>query len=293
MAADQAWQLDRFVMSLTSLAPRSVEAYGTDLRLFVEWAREVGVTDPAAVNRRVVRRYVRSLADAGQQRRSMARKMASLRRYFRWAVRQELVTADPTAGVSVPTDAGRLPKPLSGGEIRELLDAPENPDEPEWRRRRDDAILEILYGSGLRVSELCSLTVGRVDAGRGFVTVWGKGSKERRAPLSAPASAAVERYLAIREDVVPADEGDIMFANERGKALTPRDVRRIIDRRSPRLTHPHALRHSFATHLLDGGADLRSVQELLGHSDVSTTQRYTQVSKERLRAAYQQSHPRA
>jgi site-specific recombinase XerD len=125
------------------------------------------------------------------------------------------------------------------------------------------------------------------------LVVWGKGSKERRVPLSDPAADAMRAWLAIRDQVVPPDVGPVVFGNERGKPLTPRDVRRILDRRSPTPTHPHALRHTFATHLLDGGADLRSVQELLGHSDVATTQRYTHVSRERLRSAYRHSHPRA
>jgi site-specific recombinase XerD len=130
--------------------------------------------------------------------------------------------------------------------------------------------------------------------------VWGKGSKERRVPLSEPAAAALRRWLPRRADVLVREPGEpddagssAMFGNERGRRLTPRDVRRIVDRRSPTPTHPHALRHSFATHLLDGGADLRAVQELLGHSDVATTQRYTHVSRERLRAAYRAAHPRA
>ena len=123
--------------------------------------------------------------------------------------------------------------------------------------------------------------------------LWGKGSKERRVPLGEPARAALVAWLAIRHDAAPPDAGSAVFVNERGKRLTPRDVRRILDRRSPTPTHPHALRHTFATHLLDGGADLRAVQELLGHADVATTQRYTHVSRERLRAAYLESHPRA
>jgi site-specific recombinase XerD len=123
--------------------------------------------------------------------------------------------------------------------------------------------------------------------------VWGKGAKERRVPLSEPAIKALSRWLAVRGEVVPGELGALLFANERGNPLTPRDVRRILDRRAPTPTHPHALRHSFATHLLDGGADLRAVQELLGHSDVATTQRYTHVSKERLSAAYRDAHPRA
>ncbi len=170
------------------------------------------------------------------------------------------------------------------------------PDEPDWRRRRDDAVLEVLYGSGLRVSELCTLTVASLSLGQHAATVWGKGAKERRVPLSQPAVDTLHAWLAIRSEVVvPGSDGpgDILFGNERGNPLTPRDVRRIVDRRSPVPTHPHALRHSFATHLLDGGADLRAVQELLGHSDVATTQRYTHVSRERLSAAYREAHPRA
>jgi site-specific recombinase XerD len=186
-----------------------------------------------------------------------------------------------------------LPKVLGHTDIDELLDGATPEDEPVWRRRRDDAVLELLYGSGLRVSELCTLDVDSVDLPAGAVSVWGKGSKERRVPISKPATDAIAAWLQIRRDVLPASSGAAMFGNERGNRLTPRDVRRIIDRRSPVPTHPHALRHSFATHLLDGGADLRAVQELLGHSDVATTQRYTHVSKERLRTVYTETHPRA
>ena len=162
-----------------------------------------------------------------------------------------------------------------------------------WRRRRDDAVLEVLYGSGVRVGELCGLDIDSVDLAHGAITVWGKGSKERRVPLSAPAVDALRAWLVDRHDVVDVRSGPALFGNERGVRLSPRDVRRIIDRRSQRPTHPHALRHSFATHLLDGGADLRVVQDLLGHTDVATTQRYTHVSKQRLRAVYTEAHPRA
>jgi site-specific recombinase XerD len=159
----------------------------------------------------------------------------------------------------------------------------------------DDAVLELLYGSGLRVSELCDLDTASIDLDAAAVVVWGKGSKQRRVPMSEPSVAALRKWLPLRLEVVPADGPSpaALFGNERGRRLTPRDVRRIIDRRSPVPTHPHALRHSFATHLLDGGADLRAVQELLGHRDVATTQRYTHVSRERLRAAYNSTHPRA
>ena len=226
-------------------------------------------------------------------RRSVSRKVAGLRRYFQWLRRSGAITLDPAVSLRAPGGTGRLPKVLSSADIGVLLEAASADDEPEWRRLRDDAVLELLYGSGIRVSELCGLDVDNLELAGSAVSVWGKGSKQRRVPLSPPASAALSSWLRIRSEVVDESAGAALFANERGKRLTPRDVRRIVDRRSPVPTHPHALRHSFATHLLDGGADLRAVQELLGHSDVSTTQRYTHVSKERLRTVYSQTHPRA
>jgi len=245
------------------------------------------------VKRATVRRYLAHLTTRKFARRSIARKTAAIRRYYRWLVASGFAEIDPTSGVSVPAGAGRLPRVLDQRELSGLLDAPLDADEPDWRRRRDDAVLELLYGSGLRVGELCGLQVSSVSVDAAAAHVWGKGAKERRVPISEPAARAVSRWLVIRHDVLPAEAGDVMFGNERGRPLTPRDVRRIVDRRSPSPTHPHALRHTFATHLLDGGADLRAVQELLGHTDVATTQRYTHVSRERLSAAYREAHPRA
>jgi site-specific recombinase XerD len=288
-----AWRLDDFVGSLTSLSQNTVDAYAADVRLFAEWVARSGVVDPADVRRTAVRRYVAYLTTREFARRSVARKAAALRRYFRWSVRNGGATADPTLGLHIGGVEGRLPRVLDRRELAQMLDAPPPEGEPEWRRRRDDAVVEILYGSGVRVSELCSLDLGSIQLDQGVLVVWGKGAKERRVPLGEPGVDALRRWLAIRHDVVAAEEGPTVFANERGHRLTPRDVRRILDRRSPSPTHPHALRHTFATHLLDGGADLRSVQELLGHADVSTTQRYTHVSRDRLRTAYRQAHPRA
>ena len=293
VAASDAWRLGDFVKSHTSLSEHTLAAYSTDVRLFAEWVERSHVETPDGVSQRLVRRYIASLSTRAFARRSIARKAASLRRYFGWATIEGFVTTDPTIGLQVSGGSGRLPRVLDRRELAHLLDGPTPDDEPVWRRRRDDAVLELLYGSGVRVSELCDLTVDRVRAGDQAITVWGKGSKERRVPVSEPADAALQAWMAVRHDVVPDAAGSVLFANERGKQLTPRDVRRIIDRRSASPTHPHALRHTFATHLLDGGADLRAVQEMLGHSDVATTQRYTHVSKERLRSAYQQSHPRA
>ncbi|MEX2627566.1 MAG: tyrosine-type recombinase/integrase [Ilumatobacteraceae bacterium] len=292
-----AWRLDDFARSLTSLSVRSVDAYRTDVRLFAEWVARSGVHDPAAVTRTAVRRYVAFLTTRRFARRSIARKAAALRRYYRFAVGAGLATSDPTLGLQVAGGSGRLPRVLDRRELDHLLEprgsAADTEAEPVWRRRRDDAVLEVLYGSGLRVSELCSLDLGSVRPDQAALVVWGKGATERRVPLGEHAIAALHGWLVVRHEVVDPQEGDALFANERGRRLTPRDVRRIIDRRADIPTHPHALRHTFATHLLDGGADLRAVQDLLGHRDVATTQRYTHVSRERLRSAYLESHPRA
>jgi integrase/recombinase XerC len=293
MADLSLWRLDEFQRSQTSLSDRTLSAYGSDLRLFAEWVARSSVDSPAGVNRTLVRRYVAALSTRNYARRSIARKAAALRRYFAWALAEGLAQVDPTLGVQVSAGHARLPRVLDRRELEQLLDGSPAADEPVWRRRRDDAVLEVLYGSGLRVSELCQLSVEQVRLSDRALIVWGKGAKERRVPLGEPAIEALRAWLVVRPEVVPVEAGSTVFGNERGKQLTPRDVRRIIDRRSPSPTHPHALRHTFATHLLDGGADLRSVQELLGHSDVATTQRYTHVSRERLRSAYQKSHPRA
>lgn len=290
----EGWRIDEFAASLTSLSANTVAGYTGDVRLFAAWCERSEILDPSRVDRSTIRRYLAFLTTRQFARRTVARKIASIRRYCRWSVVRGYTEADPTSGVSIPADDGRLPRVLDRRELSSMLDGPpRQSDEPEWRRVRDAAVLEVLYGSGVRVGELCALSVDSLSLSRHAATVWGKGSKERRVPLSEPAVVALRAWLAIRHEVVPSEAGDVLFGNERGKPLTPRDVRRIIDRRSPVATHPHALRHSFATHLLDGGADLRAVQELLGHADVATTQRYTHVSRELLSAAYREAHPRA
>jgi integrase/recombinase XerC len=297
-AAPEAWRVEQFARSLTSLSEHTVAAYAADVRGFAVWAARAGVTAPTGVRRTILRRYLAHLTTREYARRSIARKAAALRRYFQWLVRAGHLAADPTVGLQAKGGDGRLPRVLDRRDLDTLLEG-ELPDgEPDWRRKRDDAVLEVLYGSGLRVGELCGLDLASLDLDRSAVTVLGKGSKERRVPLSDPAVRALRTWLRVRTDVLDGDVVSargkpVLFGNERGHPLTSRDVRRIVDRRSPSPTHPHALRHSFATHLLDGGADLRAVQELLGHADVATTQRYTHVSRERLRAAYADAHPRA
>jgi integrase/recombinase XerC len=292
-----SWDIEVFAAALTSAAPATVVAYERDVRAFREWADRLGLGGPGDVDRRVLRRYVAYLSTRGYARRTMARKASSLRRYFRWLSRTGRIEADPAAELVVPPGQGRLPHVLKDDELEGLFDqeAAAVADDPECRRLRDLAVLELLYGSGLRVGELCGLRPDdlRLDLGR--ITVWGKGSKQRQVPVSEPSRDAIRAWLDRGRPLMISGDtpDDAVFVNQRGARLTPRDVRRLLDRRSVAPTHPHALRHTFATHLLDGGADLRVVQELLGHNDLATTQLYTHVSKERLRKVFDATHPRA
>lgn len=300
---DVGWDLDRFDASLTGAAPATRRAYRSDLEGFVEWAARGEVEAPGQASRTLLRRYISYLSTRGLARRTVARKASSLRRYFAWAHQQGLVSPDPAASLSVPTGSGRLPRVLHDAELQALLEGPDAPHrsgppasaEPvdPWALR-DQAVVELLYGSGLRVAELCSLDPGDLDLPQRQVRVWGKGGRQRRVPLSIPAVDAVERWLDRGRASVLGAPGDraALFVNRRGRRLAPRDVRRILDRRSSTPVNPHALRHTFATHLLDGGADLRAVQELLGHADVGTTQIYTHVSTDRLQQVHRATHPR-
>jgi site-specific recombinase XerD len=297
------WRIDAFVASLTGVARSTADAYARDVTGLVTWAERAGIDGPRGVDRLVLRRYLASLTTRQRAKRTIARTASSLRRYFGWLLRSGHIDSDPTARLSAPKGDARLPHVLKADELHRLLDEPvaRADDDPEHVRCRDDAVLELLYGSGLRVSEVCSLKVGAVDPESRWLSVWGKGAKERRVPLSEPACRALQEWIQHGRNAAVLSAGstggassiDALFVNRRGRPLTPRDVRRILDHRSPVPTHPHALRHTFATHLLDGGADLRAVQELLGHADLATTQIYTHVSRERLRRVFDATHPRA
>ena len=298
-----SWEVARFSDVLTSLAASSRAAYRRDVEQFATWAGERGLQGPGDVTRDTLRSYLAHLHAERIAAATVRRRMASLRRYFGWLETTGRIGLDPTTGMSVPRGESRLPRILKADELHVLIDEPgprtDATDAGASAARssttRDDAVIELLYGSGLRVSELCGLDVDDLDLPRRRATVWGKGAKQRVVPLSSPSVKAMRAWLADRGEITASaqlDEGRALFLNSRNRRLGPRDVRRILDRRSPVPTSPHALRHTFATHLLDGGADLRVVQELLGHADVATTQVYTHVSRERLRAVHQATHPR-
>ena len=288
MASVSDWDLPGFSAWLGGRAAATRRAYLSDVTLFAEWAARGGVEGPEGVDRLLLRRYLAYLGTRQLARASIARKAAALRCYFSWQVRQGHLDSDPARSLRAPSGGGRLPRVLSSGEVTSLLDAPAGTPVD----RRDIAVLELLYAAGLRVSELCGLDRGDIDLRGRTVTVLGKGSKQRRVPIHDAAVDALRAWFdGGRDDMEGPPEA--AFVNRRGARLGPRDVRRILDRRSASPTHPHALRHTYATHLLDGGADLRVVQELLGHASLATTQVYTHVSKERLRAVYGETHPRA
>jgi site-specific recombinase XerD len=288
-----SWQQDEFLRSLTAASANTVAAYRRDLDAFCTWAERGDVHGPEHVDRILLRRYLAYVRTSGLSRRTAARRASALRRYFGWLHRTGTVAADPSRGLSAPKGEGRLPTVVRRGDLEALLEPPAGDD--DVTAVRDQAVVELLYGSGLRVGELCALGPADLDLARRQLVAWGKGSKQRQVPMSEPSADAVQAWLTYGRPVMATADSpaDALFLNKRGKRLTPRDVRRILDRRAASPTHPHALRHTYATHLLDGGADLRAVQELLGHGDLSTTQLYTHVSKERLRAVHQSSHPRA
>ena len=290
-----SWELSNFVQSLTSVSDSTASVYKRDLKSFIEWCNSQKLTAPSEVSRRNLRYYLAWLQENDYSRRTISRKASSLRRYFKWAQHKSLIDSNPTVNLQTQGGKSKLPRVLKKQELQVLLDNPRPVTLNDGIRKfRDDAILELLYGSGLRVSELCNLKFNQIDSKRQLLQIEGKGRKERLVPLSRRSIQCLELWLKNgRPEMIGSEENhDFVFVNMRCKQITPRDVRRLLDRRSSVPVNPHALRHTFATHLLDGGADLREVQELLGHSDLSSTQIYTHVSKDRLKAVHKRTHPR-
>jgi site-specific recombinase XerD len=301
------WATDEFSASLSGSSDHTRAAYGHDVAEFVEWAARGRLT-PQGLDHRTLRRYLGYLDTRGFARTTIARKAAAVRAYLRYLHRRGVIDADPGRSLRTPKGAARLPRVVRSEEAGALLDRAAHSlehgagDEIDLLEHaialRDQAVLEVLYGAGLRVAEACGIRLDDCDLGRGLLTVLGKRAKIRRVPVGEPAVDALAAWLSDGRPHLATDASPpgAVFLNRRGHELTPRDARRILDRHpldDGRTLHPHALRHAYATHLLEGGADLRAVQELLGHADLSTTQIYTHVTRDRLRAVYEATHPRA
>ena len=276
-------------------AERTRRAYGIDLGQFAAWAQGRGL-EPEAVGHRDVRRFGAGLSSQGAAPATVARKLAAVRGLYGFLMRTERVSQNPADLVSSPKLASKLPTVLTREQAAQLLDRIPAREPLEIR---DRALLELTYGCGLRCEEVVNLDLGAVDFEAEQLRVLGKGSKERILPIGEPAQKALERYLSRARPALGPDPGEqALFVSKSGRRLSTSDVRRRLRRwlREAALAtgiSPHSLRHSFATHLLEGGADLRSIQELLGHSSISTTQVYTRVDSARLRQQYSGSHPRA
>ncbi|MEM7457017.1 MAG: tyrosine recombinase XerC [Planctomycetota bacterium] len=294
--------IERFLRYLTverNSSDLTIKSYREDLTILCDYLEETtgSVPSPGVITPLDLRNYVAALHEAGYAPSSISRKLASLRSFFRFAQREGLVESNPATPLRNPRRQRKLPHFLTGKEIGELLSAPPK-DEPMGLR--DRAILETLYSAGLRVSELVGMNVEDVDFIDGLVRVRGKGKKERLAPLGRYAVNALKRWLKNRASLKKdaTKNGTPVFTNKFGKRITDRSIRRMLEKYLKitgldSRTSPHTLRHSFATHLLDRGADIRSVQELLGHKSLVTTQIYTHVSTAGLRKAYDLAHPRA
>jgi integrase/recombinase XerC len=291
---------ERHLTAERDLSAHSVRAYLTDLQSLGAHAGRLGLDDPAGLSIRTLRSWLANLQSLGKARTTLARRATSARVFTSWLARTGRAPSDAGALLASPKAHRELPVALSESEVRALLDATiESLAQDGSSGLRDLAILELLYATGIRVGELVGLDIDDLDRGRRVVRVFGKGRKERAVPYGLPASEAIELWLGRGRPTIAVEaSGAAVFLGARGGRIDQRAVRRIVHERlaavdgAPDLG-PHGLRHTAATHLLEGGADLRSVQEILGHASLGTTQIYTHVSNERLRAAYKLAHPRA
>lgn len=293
-------EYERHLVAERDLTPHTVRAYLGDVRAMLAHAAASGHEEVSTLDLRTLRSWLAQQTTRGRSRTTVARRATAVRVFTAWLARTGRHPADPGASLGRPKAHRSLPPALRQDEVRLLLDAAaERAVDGDPVGLRDLAVLELLYATGIRVGELCGLDVDDVDRERRIVRVFGKGRKERSVPFGRPAERALDRWLAQgRPRVARPGSGPALFLGARGGRVDPRTVRALVYARlgevpgAPGLG-PHGLRHTAATHLLEGGADLRSVQELLGHASLATTQIYTHVSTERLRAAYRQAHPRA
>ncbi len=290
--------IERYLAYLTvekGLAPNTRESYGRDLMRFATFFREAGFRHYSDADPAVILKYLIELRRLGLEARSRARHLVSLRGFFRFLRNEKITPNDPTRLIELPKSGLHLPVVIPVGEIRRLLAAP---DREQPRGKRDAAMLELLYAAGLRVSELVTLDLKYLNLEAGFVRVLGKGSKERIVPIGRQAQAALRSYLENgRPSLMKQRTGPHVFVARQGRPLTRQGFWKLLKKYALQAgiradISPHTLRHSFASHLLEGGADLRSVQIMLGHADIATTQIYTHVTAERLKAVHRRYHPR-
>ncbi|MBN2057412.1 MAG: site-specific tyrosine recombinase XerD [Candidatus Saganbacteria bacterium] len=281
-----------FIKIERGYSENTVRSYQRDLDNFMKFAKG---KDAGKVDRQTIKDHLEHLYEAGFSVASTERKLACLKSFFHYLLREDRIKVDPTSDIKLPKKAKRLPKALSISETIKLISAPR---EKNYLALRDAALLELLYASGMRVSEAAGLNVADINFSVSFVKCLGKGSKERIVPLNKVTLKAIQEYLDKARPQYPQKDKEALFLDKNGKRLTRQGIWLVI-KKYVKLsgvkgkTSPHTLRHSFATHLLEKGADLRSVQEMLGHADIATTQIYTSVSRERLKRMYKKAHPRA
>ena len=285
------WLLEDFDAKQSTRSNHTREAYARDIAQFIEFLSRNEIQTPKKITRTLLRRYVAWLSTQKYQASSIARKVASIRQYLSFLSKRKVIEPSLAHAITAPKIPKKLPRVPPSKEINHIIDLTADIDPLEM------AILELLYGSGLRVSELCGLEMSDVNSRKQTINVLGKGSKIRVVPMGELALHALNDYLNVRNKYLTSSSpSSRIFIKKTGKALTPRDVRRILDKyplEDGTKMHPHQLRHAYATHLLAGGADVRSVQELLGHTSVSTTERYTHITQDHMRSVYQDAHPRA
>lgn len=285
------WFRDDFDAKQSTRSHHTREAYAADVTQFIEFISRSDIDEPSKITRTILRRYVSWLSTQKYQPASIARKVASIRGYLSFLVKRGVVEPSLAHALTAPKIPKKLPRIPPASEMNRIMDSKVDVDPLHM------AIIELLYGSGLRVSELCGLEISDINKRSHTMNVLGKGSKIRTVPIGEMASDVLDNYLKVRNEYLTESSPKTkVFIKKTGKALTPRDVRRILDKyplEDGTKMHPHQLRHAYATHLLLGGADVRSVQELLGHSSVTTTERYTHITQDHLKSAYEESHPRA
>ena len=299
MSVDLIAQYEEHLVLVRNLSDNSIRGYISDLNSLLEHINKLGVREFKDLELKHIRSWLAYLQSNGASRSTLARRIVSIRAFTYWAASQKWIESDIGAALEVPKPLRKLPEVLNQEDANTVVEAMQlrASEEPTPENLRDLAIIEVLYASGIRVSELCGLNIRDLDFGRNTLQVLGKGNKERVVPLGLPAVRALQSYLDFaRDSFKNSKSGDAVFLGARGKRIDQRIARAIVNDAMKAIgsnMSPHGLRHTAATHLLEGGADLRTVQEILGHSSLSTTQIYTHVSPERLKEAYKQAHPRA